>query len=71
MRQIVNISLPAKMAIDVKKAVKKGNFASTSEFFRSLLREWQEDKALLELNESRKEIKRGKGKKLVSLKKLR
>ncbi|OGU52714.1 MAG: hypothetical protein A2006_13530 [Ignavibacteria bacterium GWC2_35_8] len=59
------------MAKTVKTAVKTGNYASTSEFFRHLLRDWQEGKLLAELNESRMEIASGKGKVLSSLKALR
>jgi Arc/MetJ-type ribon-helix-helix transcriptional regulator len=71
MRQVMNISLPSTMAGVVKKAVKEGNYISTSEFFRDLLRSWMEDKLLIDLNEGRKEIKAGKGKVLHSLKDLR
>ena len=71
MRQVINLSLPANMAKTVKRAVKKGNYASTSEFFRDLLRAWMEEKLILELRESQKEIKAGRGKVLRSLKNLR
>lgn len=71
MRQIINISLPPAMADTVKKAVKNGTYASTSEFFRSLVRDWQAGKLLTELNDSRREITAGKGKTLRSLKNLR
>ena len=71
MRQIINISLPEQTAQEVKSAVKRGNYISTSEFFRYLLRDWQAGKILQELNQSRKEIKTGKGKTLGSLKDLR
>jgi len=71
MREVINISLPSPMAKTVKNAVKTGDYASTSEFFRHLLREWQEGKLLNELNQSRVEIASGKGKILKSLKDLR
>lgn len=71
MREIINISLPSPMAKTVKTAVKKNGYVSTSEFFRELLRDWQAGKLLNELNESREEIKNGKGKILKSLKDLR
>mgnify|MGYP001590347255 CR=1 FL=1 len=71
MRAVINISLPAPMAKTVKTAVKRGSYTSTSEFFRDLLRDWQEGKLLGELNESRFEIASGKGKVLKSLKDLR
>lgn len=38
MRNIINISLPEEMAKEVEKEVKKGKFASTSEYFRHLIR---------------------------------
>jgi len=71
MREVINISLPSPMAKTVKTAVRTGDYASTSEFFRHLLRDWQEGKLLAELNESRLEIASRKGKVLNSLKSLR
>ncbi len=71
MREIINISLPPQMAKTVKIAVKSGDYSSVSEFFRDLLRDWQENKLLKELNASRAEIAAGKGKVLKSLKELR
>lgn len=71
MREIINISLPSLTVKTIKKAVKDGNYISTSEFFRDLLRNWQESQLLSELNKSREEIKSGKGKTLKSLKSLR
>ena len=71
MRQVINISLPSTMAKIVKNAVKTGSYASTSEFFRDLLRDWQKGKLLSELNESRLKIAAGNGKILSSLKDLR
>lgn len=71
MREIINISLPSTMVKTVKKAVKAGDYISTSEFFRTLLRDWQSNQLLRDLNKSRKEIKAGKGKILKSLKDLR
>ncbi len=71
MRNIVNISLPKEMTKQVEKAVKSGNYASKSEFFRDLLRTWEECQLLKELRESQREITAGKGKVLRSLKDLR
>ncbi|OGY90958.1 MAG: hypothetical protein A3B31_03070 [Candidatus Komeilibacteria bacterium RIFCSPLOWO2_01_FULL_53_11] len=71
MREIINLSLPTETVKAVKKAVKEGSYISTSEFFRSLLRDWQEGKLLNELTQSRKEIESGRGKVLRSLKNLR
>lgn len=71
MREVLNISLPPATVKTVKNAVKTGSYASTSEFFRALLRDWQEGKLLNELNESRMELASGKGVVLKSLKDLR
>ncbi len=38
MRNILNISLPKEMVVDIKRCVKEGGFASTSEFIRHLIR---------------------------------
>jgi len=71
MRTIVNISLPAQLNTVVEKEVKTGQYASKSEFFRSLLRSWIEVRLAKELEESRKELKMRKGKLLTSLSDLR
>lgn len=71
MRTIVNISLPVQLYTVVEKEVKTGQYASKSEFFRSLLRSWMEARIVKELEESRKELKAGKGKLLTSLSDLR
>ena len=71
MRNIINISLPDTMVKTVKKEVKKGEFASTSEFFRHLIRLWNTRKLAQELNNDKKEFEAGKGKILKSLKELR
>ena len=68
MRSIINISLPEQMARRVKREVKRGKFASTSEYIRNLLRTHELAK---ELEKSRKEIEAGKGQVLHSLKDLR
>lgn len=71
MREVINISLPTAMAKSVKQDVKAGGYASTSEFFRDLLRDWQERKTLRELKKSEVEFKLGRGHYLKSLKDLR
>lgn len=70
MRSVINISLPKSMADLVEKEVKSGNFATKSEFVRTLVRKWEEDTLLRELKESQREISRGRGKILRSLKDL-
>lgn len=71
MRSVINISLPNQLEEFVNIAVKKGNYASKSEFFRHLLRDHVENNLKKELEESRKELSRGRGKILTSLKDLR
>ena len=71
MRNVVNISLPPQMAEAVEKTIRKGGFSSKSEFFRMLLRLWMEGKLAEELEESRKELRQGKGKLLRTLRGLR
>lgn len=70
MRSIVNISLPAELKKEVEKAVGTGQYATKSEFFRHLLRLWKEGQLSKELRGSKKEIAKGKGKILKSLKNL-
>jgi len=71
MREVINISLPKELNKSVEELVKKGKYATKSEFFRELLRLWIEGKILRELAESRKELASSKGKLLKSLKGLR
>ncbi|PIU46578.1 hypothetical protein COS93_02160 [bacterium (Candidatus Gribaldobacteria) CG07_land_8_20_14_0_80_33_18] len=71
MREVINISLPKELNRSVEELVKKGKYATKSEFFRELLRLWIEGKILRELAESRKELASGKTKLLRSLKDLR
>lgn len=71
MRDVINISLPREMAEEVERQLKKGRFSTKSEFFRLLIRLWLEGKLVEEVEESRKEFQRGKGKLLRSLKDLR
>lgn len=71
MRNIVNISMPEDMVKIAKKEVSSGNFATTSEFFRHLLRLWNTQQLARELKIDRKAFKAGKGKPLRSLRDLR
>ncbi len=71
MRNIMSISLPLPLTNIVEKEVKRGNYASKSEFFRYLLRQWMENRLGSELELSRKEMKEGKGRLLKSLEDLR
>jgi len=71
MRQIINISLPESMAKYVNKAVKKGKFASKSEYFRYLIRQRYEDEAVKEVLTSHRQMKKGNKILLKSFKDLR
>lgn len=71
MREIISISLPKELNKKVEELMKKGRYATKSEFFRDLLRMRIEGKILRELSESRKELVSSKGRLLRSLKDLR
>lgn len=70
MRDIINISMPTEMVRDVNTEIKKGKFASKSEFFRHLLRMWNTQKLAEELKKEQREFKKGNYKILRSLKSL-
>ncbi len=70
MRQIVNISLPEETVKILKAEVKKGGYASMSEFMRHLIRLWNAKQLLNDIKISEKEFATGKGKVLKSLKDL-
>lgn len=70
MRNIINISLPPTLTKRVEDAVRGENFASKSEFFRYLLREWMAGRLAEEFEEGRREYRAGKAKKLQSMKNL-
>lgn len=67
MRTIINISLPSELNKVVEREVKKGKFSTKSEFFRMLLRLWEEEKIAQELEASVREMRAGKKKLLRSL----
>ncbi|MEK7649334.1 MAG: ribbon-helix-helix domain-containing protein [Patescibacteria group bacterium] len=71
MRNIINISLPQPLVKVVDKATKSGNYSSKSEFIRMLIRLWMERQLINELEESRSELRSGKGKVLKTLRDLR
>jgi len=72
MRSVINISLSEDLAVDLEKAIRNGRYSSRSEFLRELIRERIEQEDLLKrVRISQKEIEKGKGKILKSLKDLR
>lgn len=62
--------MPHDLLRDVNFEVKKGKFASKSEFFRHLLRMWNTQKLAAELKKEQKEFRNGSYKVLRSLKQL-
>jgi Arc/MetJ-type ribon-helix-helix transcriptional regulator len=71
MRTTLNISMPPSLKKNVDMAVKEGNYASVSEFFRDAMRAWENDRLIKELKESQRDARAGKIKLLRSLKDLR
>lgn len=68
MRSIINISLPKALDAAVDKEVKRGKYASKSEFFRTVLKQWLEEQEVIAgIEESRAEMRAGKGVLLNSL----
>ena len=61
MRTILNLSLPQELALVVDSAVDSGNYASKSEFFRDLLRNWMENRLLGALKTSQKNLPKARG----------
>lgn len=62
--------MPISLKKNVDLAVKEGNYASVSEFFRDALRAWEEEQLYQSVMRSRRDITEGKFKKLRSLKDL-
>jgi metal-responsive CopG/Arc/MetJ family transcriptional regulator len=72
MRTIINISLPEELLSSVDKMVKKGKYATKSEFLREIIRERiAEDDLMMRIEKSEAEFRAGKGKILRSLRDLR
>lgn len=63
--------MPVSFKKNVDLAVKEGNYASISEFFRDAVRAWQNERLIIELKESQRDARAGKIKKLSSFKDLR
>ena len=60
MRTIVNISLPSELDKSVKRLMKKGKYATKSEFLRELIRERLEEEDLLsQVTKSETEFRAG------------
>lgn len=63
--------MPPEMVRDMNLEIKKGKFASKSEFFRHLLRMWNTQKFAKELKREQTEFRKGNYRVLRSLKNLR
>lgn len=62
--------MPIAFKKSVDLAVKEGDYASVSEFFRDAVRAWKEEQLYQSVLKSRKNITEGQFKKLRSLKDL-
>lgn len=72
MRTIVNISLPRELGESLERLMRKGSYATKSEFLRELIRQRVEEEDLVkQIKKSEAEFRTGKGKVLRSLKDLR
>lgn len=71
MRTTLNISMPASLKKSVNRAVKEGNYASVSEFFRDAIKALENERLIRELKDSQVQARAGKVKLLRSLKDLR
>ena len=71
MRNVVNISLPDSMVKTIKKDVKNGGYASTSEFIRHLIRLWNMKQLGSDFRDDQRVFEAGEGIELKSLKDLR
>ena len=70
MRTTLNISMPASLKKNVDRMVKEYGYASVSELFRDAFRVWERERLIRDLKESQLEARKGKYKKLRSLKDL-
>jgi putative addiction module CopG family antidote len=70
MRSTMNISLPEEMAEEVRKEVRRGRYASVSEYFRFLMRLNKEKALFRDILESEREFADGKGRVLKNVKDL-
>ncbi len=59
--------MPAEMKKEIDSMVKEGQYASVSEFFRNVYREWKHDRLVDILQKNERDFKAGKYKKFKSL----
>lgn len=70
MRSIINISVPSQLKKEIELAVKEGNYASKSEFFRDAIRAWKKQQILDSVEQAKQDILSGKGKTYKSYKEM-
>ena len=62
--------MPVSLKRNIDLAVKDGNYASVSEFFRDAVRAWEEERLYQSVMRSQRDFAAGKFKRLRSLKDL-
>lgn len=62
--------MPVSLKKNVDLAVKEGNYASISEFFRDAMRAWEEEQLYQSVLRSQRDFAQGRFKRLRSLKDL-
>lgn len=71
MREVLNISITPELKKYIEKATKEGDYSSSSEFMRDLVRQWKKKQEVIsDIKESLLEKKKGNYKELISLKDL-
>ena len=70
-RKILSISVTPEIEKQFNNEVQQGGYMSKSELFRDMFRALEESRLRQQISQSQKEIVRGEGKKLKSLKELR
>lgn len=63
--------MPPSLKKEIDGYVKEGSYASTSEFFRDVIRAWKRERLIADIRESQRDFKAGRYKVLRSFKDLR
>jgi Arc/MetJ-type ribon-helix-helix transcriptional regulator len=70
-RKVMSISITPEIAKRIDGILSEGQYISKSELFRDMLRSWEDSRIRFQVENSRKEIIKGRTKALKSLKDLR
>ncbi|MCX6737368.1 MAG: ribbon-helix-helix domain-containing protein [Candidatus Parcubacteria bacterium] len=70
-RKVMSISVTPEIAKRIDGILSEGQYLSKSELFRDMLRSWEDSKIRFQVENSRKEIIKGKARILKSLKDLK